>query len=91
MKDGTLTGMSRYPAMTQEKKHPHLRVVRPEDEDRRTDPAVVPFSTGLANGPAIKRPGDARNAAGDAKSSRVESLPDGEPAAAEEASKARDD
>jgi hypothetical protein len=48
------------------KKH---RLVRPEDEDRRTD----------------KRPATA------AKKSGVESLPDGEKAASEEAKKARDD
>lgn len=45
------------------------RIVRPEDEDRRTD----------------------RNLDPKAKKAGVESLPDGERAAAEEAKKARDD
>jgi len=48
---------------------PKKHLVRPEDEDRRTD----------------ERP------ATPAKKSRVESLPDGEKAASEEAKKARDD
>jgi hypothetical protein len=77
--------------MSPEKKRPpYLRVVRPEDEDRRTDSASAP-SSDTANGPSVKRPGNARNAAGDAKSSRVESLPDGENEAEREAAKARDD
>jgi hypothetical protein len=46
----------------------HLRIVRPEEEDRRTEPPK----------PAVKKAG-------------VETLPDGEKAAAEEAKKARDD
>jgi hypothetical protein len=45
------------------------RIVRPEEEDRRTDRRVDP----------------------QAKKAGVESLPDGEKAAAEEAKKARDD
>ena len=60
------------------------RQVGPEDEDRRTDNPAV--STGQVNGPPAKR--DDKRAAREAG---VESMPDGEEAAAEEARKARDD
>jgi len=61
------------------------RLVRPEDEDRRTDnPAVT---TGRVNSPPPKRSEDKRKA----REAGVESLPDGEKAATEEAAKARDD
>ncbi|HEY4165004.1 MAG TPA: hypothetical protein VGM59_18200 [Dongiaceae bacterium] len=74
--------------MDEKKKHPRLRIVRPEEEDRRADPATAP-SSGAVNGPPVKRSGRADDMA--ARESGVESLPDGENAAAEEASKARDD
>jgi len=54
------------------KNRPKLRIVRPEDEDRRTPP---------------KRDEEKRKA----REAGVESLPDGEKAAGEEAAKARDD
>jgi hypothetical protein len=61
------------------------RTVRPEDEDRRTDnPAVT---TGQVNGPPPKSDEEKRKA----REAGVESLPDGEDAAAAEAAKARDD
>jgi hypothetical protein len=64
------------------KKH---RIIRPEEEDRRTDnPAVT---TGAVNGPASQSADEKRKA----REAGVESLPDGEAAAAEEAAKARDD
>jgi hypothetical protein len=64
-------------------KAPHL--IRPEDEDRRTDnPAAT---TGQVNNPPPKRADEKRKA----REAGVESLPDGEAAAAEEAAKARDD
>lgn len=72
--------------MTEEKKRPHLRIVRSEDEDRRAD---NPPATGEVNGPPVKRSGDARNAR--AIESGVESMADGEAEAAKEAAKARDD
>jgi hypothetical protein len=60
-------------------------IVRPEEEDRRTDnPAVT---TGQVNSPPRKSEDDKRKA----REAGVESLPDGEKAAAEEAAKARDD
>jgi hypothetical protein len=59
------------------------RIVRPEDEDRRTDnPAVA---TGEVNGPPLKP----KRKSGERTS--VESLPDGEEEAAREASRAHDD
>jgi hypothetical protein len=59
------------------------RIVRPEDEDRRTD--NPPVATGEVDGPPLKpkRKSGARTS--------VESLPDGEEEAAREASRARDD
>jgi hypothetical protein len=61
------------------------RRVGPEDEDRRTDnPAVT---TGQVNGPPPKSDEEKRKA----REAGVESLPDGEEAAAAEAAKARDD
>ncbi|WP_395015918.1 hypothetical protein [Dongia sp.] len=60
------------------------RVIRPEEEDRRTD---SPASTdGQVNGPPPKRR-DQRAA----KEAGVESLPDGEEEAAREAALSRDD
>ena len=71
---------------------PKPRTVGPEDEDRRTDNPAV--STGEVNGPPLKRgqgkSGDRSTQEG-AKEAGVESLPDGEEAAARESSKARDD
>jgi hypothetical protein len=61
------------------------RIVRPEDEDRRTDNPAV--SSGEVNGPPPKSSDDKR----EAREAGVESLPDGEEAASEEAAKARDD
>jgi hypothetical protein len=59
------------------------RIVRPEDEDRRTaNPAV---STGETNGPPLKPRREPR------ERSAVESLPDGEDEAAAEAARAHDD
>jgi hypothetical protein len=60
------------------------RLVGPEDEDRRTDNPAA--SNGAVNGRPSKRD-DQRSA----REAGVESLPDGEEAAAEEAAKARDD
>jgi len=61
------------------------RVIRPEEEDRRTDnPAVT---SGQVNSPPPK----SEDAKRKAREAGVESLPDGEDAAAEEAAKARDD
>jgi hypothetical protein len=61
------------------------RTIRPEDEDRRTDnPAVT---TGQVNGSPPRSDEEKRKA----REAGVESLPDGEEAAAEEAAKARDD
>ena len=59
------------------------RVVRPEDEDRRTaNPAA---STGAVDGPKLKP----RRSSGE--KTAVESLPDGEEEAAREAARAHDD
>jgi hypothetical protein len=59
------------------------RIVRPEDEDRRTaNPAA---STGEVNGPPLKP----KRESGEKTS--VESLPDGEEEAGREAARARDD
>jgi hypothetical protein len=61
------------------------RIVRPEEEDRRTDnPAVT---TGQVNGPPPRSRDEKRKA----REAGVESLPDGEDAAAAESAKARDD
>jgi hypothetical protein len=60
------------------------RIVRPEDEDRRTDNPAG--SNGQVNGPLPKR-GDKRAA----REAGVESLPDGEEEAAREAALSRDD
>jgi len=71
---------------------PKSRSVGPESEDRRTNNPAV--STGTVNGPSFKRGegkrGDRSTQQG-AKEAGVESLPDGEEAAAREAAKARDD
>jgi hypothetical protein len=61
------------------------RTVSPEEEDRRTDNPAV--ETGQVNGPPKASREDKRKA----REAGVESLPDGEDAAAEEAAKARDD
>ncbi len=61
------------------------RTVGPEDEDRRTDDPAV--TSGQVNGPPPKSRDEQRKA----REAGVESLPDGEDAAAEEAAKARDD
>lgn len=63
------------------KKH---HIVRPEEEDRRTDNPAV--SDGQVNGPPPKRR-DKRAA----REAGVESLPDGEQEAAREAALSRDD
>ncbi len=60
------------------------RTIGPEDEDRRTDDPAV--TNGEVNGAPPKR--DDKRAAREAG---VESMPDGEQAAEEEAAKARDD
>ena len=69
------------------KNPPKLRIVRPEDEDRRTDNPAV--STGEVNGPPLKPKPTASDPR--AKEDCVESMPDGEAAAEAEAAKARDD
>jgi hypothetical protein len=61
------------------------RIIRPEEEDRRTDDPAV--SGGQVNGPPPKSSDEKRKA----REAGVESLPDGEEAASEEAAKARDD
>jgi len=63
------------------------RIIRPEDEERRSDNPAV--STGEANGKPVRPERTRRNP--QAKESGVESLPDGEAAAAEQAARARDD
>ena len=60
------------------------RIVRPEEEDRRTDNPAS--SDGQVNGPPPKRR-DKRAA----REAGVESLPDGEEEAAREAALSRDD
>jgi hypothetical protein len=60
------------------------RIVRPEEEDRRTDNPAA--SDGQVNGPPPKR----RDQRG-AREAGVESLPDGEDEAAREAALSRDD
>ena len=61
------------------------RIIRPEEEDRRTDTPAV--GTGQVNGPPQAIRDDKRKA----REAGVESMPDGEEAASEEAAKARDD
>jgi hypothetical protein len=86
--------------MSQQKKRPsYLRVVRPEDEERRAGPESAPSSatpassenakpsTGTVNDPTVK----GSNRDKPAPESGVESLPDGEGEASREAAKARDD
>jgi hypothetical protein len=64
---------------------PKTRTVDPESEDRRTDnPAAA---NGEADGAPKRNPKDQRRA----REAGVESLPDGEDAAEDEAAKARDD
>jgi hypothetical protein len=73
--------------MSREKNPTKPRSIGPEDEDRRTDNPAV--STGEVDGPPLKprrRPSDPS-----AAESGVESMPDGEEKALEEAAKARDD
>ena len=64
---------------------PKPRTIGPEDEDRRTDNPAV--ESGQVNGPPRTSRDDKRKA----REAGVESMPDGEEAAAEEAAKARDD
>ncbi len=61
------------------------RIIRPEEEDRRTENPAV--SNGEVNSPPPK----SRDAQRKAREAGVESLPDGEEAASEEAARARDD
>ena len=65
---------------------PKPRTVGPESEDRRTDNPAV--SNGEVDSPPPKRDRDAQRRAREAG---VESMPDGEDAAEDEARKARDD
>ena len=65
---------------------PKPRIIGPEDEDRRTDSPAV--TNGAIDGLPPKRSrADQRRA----REAGVESLPDGEDAAEQEAAKARDD
>ena len=73
-------------SMNREKSPNQPRIVRPEDEDRRTDNPAV--SNGEVEGPPPKRNrADQRRA----REAGVESLPDGEDEAAQESAKSRDD
>jgi hypothetical protein len=84
--------------MSEKKRPPYLRVVRPEDEERRADPDSAPSSatpTASESVPPSTRAGDnppaERRDRNRARESGVESMADGERDASQEAAKARDD